>query len=103
MLIRKFIFGKVTRLFSQRFLKRFSHKNTYTKDLRVPGVQTFFVGSSWGRAAHALATTESQVLEMRRANALRAGRVWVVDEQTRQLRAELALSQARLAAEHPEL
>ena len=50
MLIRKFIFGKVTRLFSQRFLKRFSHKNTYTKDLRVPGVRTFFIGSSWGRA-----------------------------------------------------
>ena len=55
------------------------------------------------RAAHALATTESQVLELRHAQALRARRVWVMDEQTRQLRAELAVMEARLAAEYSEL
>ena len=62
------------------------------------------------RAAHALATTESQVLELRHARALRARpigmslrRVWVMDEQTRQLRAELAVMEARLAAEYSEL
>ena len=54
------------------------------------------------KAERELAITEAQV-SMRQMNAFRAGRVWVVDEQTRQLRAELAASEARLAREFSEL
>ena len=55
------------------------------------------------QAERDLAITEAQVVSMRQMNAFRAGRTWVMDEQTRQLRAELALSEARLAREFSDL